>query len=194
MLDLSGKVEIPSRLHKPIPHRAGGSKMTLNCETDKIWGFRAHVAARLVRDYQANTNGPERSVLSDLVGRICRQTPLRRFYVSEAAQTRATEMGLRELWRYGWGRQRTQMKDPTRAIFMWEHLWTVREQREALLRLVEPTPERALMILRRSAGAWILKTEDKALNDAGFKEVRRFPFKAYKSVGIKLVQAPEVPW
>jgi hypothetical protein len=76
------------------------------------------------------------------------------------------------------------MKDPTRAIFMWEHLWTVREQREALLRLVEPTPERALMILRRSAGAWILKTEDKALNDAGFKEVRRFPFKAYKSVGI----------
>jgi hypothetical protein len=103
--------------------------------------------------------------------------------VSRAAQARADEFELGDLAQFRWGHQRGLMKDPTRAIFHWEHVVPVSDTVKALLALEEPTPSTIIPILTRSEIAWILKIEDKRLQRKG----RPDPRAAYVAAGIELL-------
>ncbi len=103
--------------------------------------------------------------------------------VSRAAQARADELELGDLAEFNWGHQRGAMKDPTRAIFHWEHVVPVSDTVTALLALEDPTSSTIAPILMRAEIAWILKTEDKRLRRKG----RPDPRAAYVAAGIELL-------
>jgi hypothetical protein len=154
----------------------------------------ARVAALLVREHRSADATPhERAILAQLLKQLCRDTRWLRFYVSQAAQARADELGIGDLSYFHWDHQRQRMKDPKRLTFVWEHVWTAAQLRAELLNMPDPTEETARRLLNRACGAWILRTEDKKLSDAGYQSERPRPFAAYRKVGIVLVRTKRVP-
>lgn len=98
---------------------------------------------------------------------------------SKAARLKATELGI-PLEKMTWANQ--PRWDKGRKIFAYEHMVPV----NVMMRAVMANPEQAEAVLRGARVAWILRTEDQKLNDAGFKSDRDDPVKAYESVGIEV--------
>jgi hypothetical protein len=82
-----------------------------------------------------------------------------------------------------------EMGDKGRKTFHWDHFVTIKELRKALLGLDRPTEEQARQILRRASVAWILKREDRRLNELGFRADRPNPHAAYRKAGIRPIRA-----
>ena len=65
------------------------------------------------------------------------------------------------------------MIDTDRSIFHWDHYVTVKEMQRELLSLQQTgsaTERRVRSVLAKASVAWILKSEDRALNRRGYKE------------------------
>lgn len=143
----------------------------------------AEAIVGLLRQYKV-ASADVRGTLATMLSRMARD--LERYVVpgvSVAAQARADELELGDLAQFHWGHQRALMKDPTRAIFHWEHVVPVSDTVKALLALEDPTPLTIVPILMRTEIAWILKIEDKRLPRKG----RPDPRAAYVAAGIDLL-------
>ena len=101
--------------------------------------------------------------------------------VSRAALEKATAVGI-DLYAMGWHDQ--HRFDVGRTTFLFEHVVPVGVIREEC---IESRSESAIIdiLMTRSRVAWILRTEDAALTDRGYRH-KREP-QAYSEVGIDLV-------
>ena len=77
--------------------------------------------------------------------------------------------------------------DKGRSIFHLEHFHTVRDIREACLK--EGKEAEIVSILEGSIIVWILKVEDKILNDNGQRSSRGDPQQAYIDAGIEILDS-----
>lgn len=80
--------------------------------------------------------------------------------------------------------------DKGRSIFHLEHFHTVRDIREACLKEGKEGKEAEIVsILEGSIIVWILKVEDKILNDNGQRSSRSDPQQAYIDAGIEILDS-----
>lgn len=109
--------------------------------------------------------------------------------VSVKAQAKADQMEVGQLSQYGWLDQKSKMNDPDRSIFHFEHILTVADLVDRLLKLgSEPSVDSVNAVIEKAAVAWILKSEDQLLNEKGYKNKRpENPLDAYEVCGIELV-------
>ena len=77
--------------------------------------------------------------------------------------------------------------DKGRSIFHLEHFHTVRDIREACLK--EGKEAEIVSILEGSIIVWILKVEDKILNDNGQRSSRSDPQQDYIDAGIEILDS-----
>lgn len=105
--------------------------------------------------------------------------------VSAAAQARADQMGLPDLWQFRWRDQPKKMKDPDRSIFRWEHYTPVSNIVNGLLQIKTPTREAIADILKTARIVWILKEENARLSHRSRKD----PALDYRNAGIDLLSS-----
>lgn len=108
---------------------------------------------------------------------------LKRPKVSREAQIKADELGI-PISDMRWSNQNKY--DKGRSIFHLEHFHTVKDIREACLK-AEKEAE-IVSILDGSTLVWILKVEDKILNDNGQRSSRSDPQQAYIDAGIEILE------
>lgn len=149
----------------------------------------AKTAVFLLREHRTCPHEYSKYVLHLLLDRLCRHAEPQRMFVSEAAQRKADRLGLGKLSEYTWYQQTTKMGDKGRKTFHWDHFVTIKELRRALLNLDRPTEEQVREILRRASVAWILKSEDRKLNQLGFRADRPNPHAAYRKADIRPIRA-----
>lgn len=101
---------------------------------------------------------------------------------SVRAQEMAKSMGIPDIRQFRWGDQATKMKDPTRTIFHWEHVYPVKNIVQGLLRLEAPSSNDIATVLRKAKIAWILKSENSRLEH----HKRDDPDQDYAQAGILL--------
>ena len=109
---------------------------------------------------------------------------LKRPKVSRNAQIKADELGI-PISDMRWSNQNKY--DMGRSIFHLEHFHTVKDVREACLK-AENEAE-IISILEGSIIVWILKIEDKILNDNGHRSSRSNPQQAYIDAGIEILDS-----
>lgn len=107
---------------------------------------------------------------------------LKRPKVSRKALIKADELGI-PISDMRWSNQNKY--DKGRSIFHLEHFHTVKDIREACLK-AENEAE-IISVLDGSTLVWILKVEDKILNDNGQRSSRSDPQQAYIDAGIKIL-------
>lgn len=146
--------------------------------------------AELVNSYHLTNHETEQKWVKQLIQLGCRKledliTPR----VSIRAKETADKMGVGDLSQYGWSGQKSRMNDPDRSIFHFEHVVTVSDLIERLLCLGDdPSFDSVKSIIEKADVAWILKSEDEALNQNGFKNKRpENPLESYEQCGIELV-------
>ena len=104
--------------------------------------------------------------------------------VSRKAQIKADELGI-PIGDMRWSNQNKY--DKGRSIFHLEHFHTVKDIREACIK-AEKEAE-IVSTLDGSTLVWILKVEDKILNDNGQRSSRRNPQQAYIDAGIEILDS-----
>jgi hypothetical protein len=113
---------------------------------------------------------------------IRKYTDLIKPRMSSAANKVAEEMGIM-LSSLTWHKQNSV--DPGRKIFHLEHLWPVCILRNACLKA--STHSDINDILQKATVVWILKSEDKVLNENGYRSKRKDPLLAYKTCSINII-------
>ncbi len=146
--------------------------------------------AELVTLYHSTNDETEQKWVKHLIQLGCRKledfiTPR----VSIKAKETADKMGVGDLSQYGWSEQKSKMNDPDRSVFHFEHVVTVSDLVERLLKLgSNPSFDSVKSVIGKADVAWILKSEDEVLNQNGFKSKRPDnPLEAYEQCGIELV-------
>ena len=82
-------------------------------------------------------------------------------------------MDLGCLSQYGWSDQKTKMLDSNRSVFHFEHILTVSELVDRLLKLgSEPSVDGVKLVIDKADIAWILKSEDQMLTLKDYKNKR----------------------
>jgi hypothetical protein len=115
--------------------------------------------------------------------------------VSKEAREKALQIDSDlDLSECSWKDQKTIMRDPDRSIFHYDHIYPVSQLRDTLIDLSDPHQEdksdatineEIEKELSKVGIAWILKSEDKLLNNAGYRSKRPpDPLEAYGKVGI----------
>jgi hypothetical protein len=106
------------------------------------------------------------------------------FLASEAALAEARERGL-DLYAMTWRQQ--EKHDPKRRVFHLEHVVTVSA---VVSRCFTDTEEQIFDLIAGESLqlAWILKKEDKRLNELGVRSLRPDPMESYRQAGIVLVR------
>ena len=144
----------------------------------------------LVETYHYTTDETEQRWVKQLIQLGCRKledfiTP----QVSAKAQKVADQKEIGELSQFGWLDQKTKMNDLDRSTFHFEHILTVSDLVDILLKLgSEPSVDDVKSIIEKADIAWILKSEDQVLNEKGYKNKRpENPLDAYEICGIELV-------
>jgi hypothetical protein len=121
--------------------------------------------------------------------------------VSEKAEAEAAKPNIgvntNALRRCRWNQQKTLLKDGNRSVFHYDHVYPVSQLRDKLLELGDPQKNPNLNDdgirqkiedeLDKVDIAWILKSENDELNNAGYRSVRPDPpLDVYNKIGIKL--------
>lgn len=150
----------------------------------------ASTLTKLVSSYHSTDDETEKQWVKHLIQLGCRK--LEDFivpHVSVKAKEIADQMVLGCLSQYGWSDQKTKMLDSDRSVFHFEHILTVSELVGRLLKLgSEPSIGDVKSVIKKADIAWILKSEDQALNLDGYKNKRpENPLDAYEVCGIELV-------
>jgi hypothetical protein len=150
----------------------------------------ASTARALLETYRANRETYEGTVHSLLLNTLIRHAP-GPIYVSTAAQAEASRRGIPgDLRDYHWDNRRRVMGADWKETFAWDHFYPVAELRRSLDKLEAPTVEEVRLILKRASVAWILRREDRRLNELGFRHRRPDPGAAYLAAGIRLLHGP----
>ena len=147
----------------------------------------AATALSLLTAHRSADDEYAKHVLHVVLNTLIRHAPRQHLYVSRAAQVEARRRGLGDLAAYDWYDQVKKMGDKGRKVFAWDHFFPVAELRRQLDALEAPTERSVRKILRRSSIAWILKVEDRRLNELGFRQTRPDPHAAYAKAGIRLI-------
>ncbi len=149
----------------------------------------ATTALSLLGACRVNRGSYEGYVHSLLLNTLIRHAP-GPVYVSRAAQAEAKRWGLGNLVEYNWYDQVKVMGDVGRKTFAWDHFFPVAELRRRIDALERPTEPQVRKILRLASVAWILKREDRRLNELGFRHRRPDPDAAYDDARIRLIGRP----
>ena len=107
--------------------------------------------------------------------------------VSVEANSKAVSLGhtaLNEKW-YGF----QEVGNEKKPLFHWEHVLPVSDLKRRLVELQKPRQIKSIKEeLMKADIAWILKSEDKTLNERKLRNKRRKdPWDAYRECGIKIV-------
>jgi hypothetical protein len=156
--------------------------------------------ARLLDAYRVAAGNDElRKYFKRIIKHMCRELEyVIRPRVSEAAQQRAAELRLPNLTTVPWARRGILLNEENENEFHQEHLKPVKDLLEALLNLADPNPNNVEAVLCQAEIAWILKTENRALDARHDRECghphcgfdRCDPYVCYQRAGIAL--APDV--
>lgn len=154
--------------------------------------------AELLKSCRVSKDATLKGWYGSLLRHACRELEdFIRPRVSEAASNKAGEMMLSPIEQVHWDDQSRKMEDEGRAIFHWDHVVPVAC---VVKRLADLDPialgdsELVLkveMILKDAEIAWILKEENRRLDDAGFRDRNRCDLAsalaAYEKCKIKLL-------
>jgi hypothetical protein len=138
----------------------------------------------LVAAYKAETHPTLRHVYFKALNAALRD--LENFVVpaaSKAAQSRAAELGVSDLSKLDWNRQKEKLGD--RKGIKWEHSQPVRQMITAL-EDVPTTPDAIAEVLKTAAIAWITHEENEALKVRGWHHKRADWRQCYADAGIEL--------
>lgn len=148
--------------------------------------------APLVLAYRGGS--PElRVYYNQIIDLMCRK--LENFVVprvSKRAYAEAENLSIGDLRGMHWNDQRTKMKDRDRSIFHWEHVVPVKSLRSQLLTLTDPSVEAVKAVIAQADVAWILRSENDALNNKGFRTKRPDPMACYAACKIEFWEYPEL--
>lgn len=111
--------------------------------------------------------------------------------ISKKAMEKAREIpgfDSQNFFKLGWKHRESVLKDPDRSIFHLEHVEPVKQIANKVLQFRYAEIDQIAKVIAIAEIAWILKTEDNALNRKGHRSNRPDPHACYLDAGIELLE------